>query len=301
MSEKEIIIKSQSRFVEHFDMMPPTELLDTIIGEEKEKQQRESGDNNGDRRVKKPTPLYSLPLNSSNSATRSVLYSPTSPTSPKPIIFDTSISHDIPNVPSAANIKMAGNNSPLPNIQQQQELQHHNPTSTTAKKLHSLNRADIIIKRYESWSKFILLLYSWINEIARISIQSERSYQTLLDNDKFSNLKGNNIETANGIHANMHGFTMDLALQEQKFGRNLQAEQLPILEKFKKECHFNIKSLKSRLELGLEEFLKRAELTANLITQLNKTCKEARRTIEKGAQVMNDPWLVNLCKVSNIL
>jgi hypothetical protein len=59
----------------------------------------------------------------------------------------------------------------------------------------------------------------------------------------------------------------------------------------------HIKGLKSSPDLALDEFLRRAEVTANLMIQLNKSCKEARRTIEKGAQLTNDPWLTNLCKL----
>lgn len=296
MSSKKIPSKPQSRFIEHFDMMTPNKLLNTIIAEEKE--QHDSRNSDTCKQAKKPTPLYAL-------SERPVLYSLASPTSPtlptSPALLETRLSHDISNAtitaPNMDTIKITGNRSSLTKTQKERD-EHHQGTTPASIKLRSLNRADIIIKRYESWNNLIILIQSWINEISRLSIQSEKSYKTLLQNDRFSNLKGNSVEAANGIHAAMHGFTMDLASQEHKFGRLLQDEQLPVLEKFKKECHIVTKSLKNRLDLGLEEFLKRAELTASLISQLNKTCKEARRTIEKGSQVINDPWLVNLCKVS---
>lgn len=172
------------------------------------------------------------------------------------------------------------------------------PPSSGKSKLSraSLNRADIIIKRYDAWSKFLTLMIAWVSEVSRLSAQSERSFSSLLKKDhRFSQLQTSNIASANGIHATIHGFTVDLALQEQQFGHRLK-EHVPILEKFKKECATQQKGLKSRTDLALDEFLRRAEVTASLMAQLNKACKEARRTIEKGVHLTSDPWLVNLCK-----
>lgn len=304
MSTKEIPTKPQSRFIEHFDTTIPNELLNIIIAEKKEMQQdRRNSDDT--KQVKKPTPLYGLSQGSSSSATKTDLYTPKypiSPTSPTPAPLLTARSSNetskiIATTPANDDIKPIRSYSPLPKTQEQLDHDHEKSTIVTTK-YRNLNRAAVIIKRYEAWNKFIILLYSWVNEMAKISTQSEKTYKTLLENDQFSNLKGNSVETVNSIHATMHGFTIDLASQEHKFGRQLQTEQLPLLEKFKKECQTNIKSLKSRQDLVIDEFLKRAELTASLIAQLSKTCKEARRTIEKGSQVINDPWLVNLCKVN---
>jgi hypothetical protein len=64
----------------------------------------------------------------------------------------------------------------------------------------------------------------------------------------------------------------------------------------KKETTTQMKVLKSRTDLDREEFLKRAEVTVSFMSQLDKACKEARRTIDKGGQVTTDPWLCNLCK-----
>ncbi|KAG2211659.1 hypothetical protein INT47_008756 [Mucor saturninus] len=256
---------------------------------------RSSGDT---KQAKRPTPLYGLSQGSSSSATKPDLYSPKLPTSPTPSpLLTARSSHDMPKpkatVSANDHYQAIRSNSPLPKVPRHLEQHYENPTVISTK-YNTLNRADIIIKRYESWNRFVLLLYSWINEMAKVSSQSERSYKAILENDKFSNLKGNSAKSVSGIHATMHGFTADLASQEHKFGRQLQAEHLPILENFKKECQTNIKILKGRQDLAIDEFLKRAEITASLISQLSKTCKEARRTIEKGSQVINDPWLVNL-------
>lgn len=161
------------------------------------------------------------------------------------------------------------------------------------------------MKRYDSWSKFIILLSLWLAELLKLSSQSEKSYHSLLRSDSkisfLSNKSNNNNDTTQGLFITLHGFTKDLAQQELNFGKSLQKQHLPLLAKLKKECLTAMKSLKLRGDLNLEEYLKRAEVTASLIAQLSKCCKEARRcTIEKGGggQMMtnSDPWLVNLCK-----
>lgn len=364
MSQKEVIaIKPLSRFVEHFDMMLPTELLD-MIGEEEHQQQPNAAVNNSDK-SKKPTPLFAIPafdrydssnnLNGPEQLTKNAPSSPISPTrksyldrhdsspivtldnSPMPAVVSQS-SNSSPHSSHSGRIETTANNinrgrpevsavSPelhvlksnsttratsainsiamnnnLSNNAQQQPKQSQQdqlifPSSGgTRKKLSSkssLNRAEFMIGRYESWNRFISLFVSWVNEIAKQSIQSEKAYQASLKESKFFSRKSDHHSKNNG----MHGFTADLALEEQKIGRHLQTEQIPNLEKFKKECTSIIKNLKSRPDLNQEEFLRRAEITASLISQLSKTCMEARRTIEKGAPLVNDPWLINLCKV----
>lgn len=366
MPQKEVTAtKSLSRFVEHFDMMPPTELLD-MIGEEEQQQQQLSTSANNNEKSKKPTPLFALPGfnrhdtgNSLNGAVHPLQNTPSSPISPtrksyldrhdssSPITplesspmssaiqssssspLSAHVGHaetvsnktngtvvpttnsELPTTKSNSNaratsiINTIATNSNLSNIAQQQHKQSQQdqlfspPPSSTRKKLSSkssLNRAEFIIRRYESWNRFISLFIAWVNEIAKQSIQAEKAYQASLKESKFSFRRGGGDHHSTKNNG-MHGFTADLALEEQKVGRHLQTDQIPNLEKFKKECTSIIKSLKSRPELNQEEFWRRAEITASLISQLNKTCIEARRTIEKGSPVVNDPWLVNLCKL----
>ncbi|KAL9553413.1 hypothetical protein MBANPS3_003298 [Mucor bainieri] len=345
--------KPLSRFVEHFDLMPPTELLDTSSIEFPAEESPEQPNSS-----KKP--LYALPpgiqrkhpsslsIQSAAAAPSSALmYSPTSPT--------TDIRDYSRNVPSTATqqqqqqqqpsdlLKSVGRSQSQPTTNASTPGSNRNSsdsgtrepssivtitkaaspppeatvvlantvvapfskdsstyasptTSATKSKLSraSLNRADIIIKRYDAWSKFLALIIAWVSEVSRLSAQSERSFGALLKKDhRFSQLQTSNIESANGIHATIHGFTVDLALQEQQFGHRLK-EHVPVLEKFKKECATHQKGLKSRADLALDEFLRRAEVTASLMAQLNKACKEARRTLEKGVHLTSDPWLVNL-------
>lgn len=323
--------KPLSRFVEHFDLMPPTELLDTSSVElpaEEPLQQPNSS--------KKP--LYALPpgiqrkypsnlsIQSATTAAAAPMYSPTSPTTdirdysatqqgpfdllksvgrsqsqptnvpvsssdPSSVATMTKAASPPPETTALANTVVA----PLP----KDNSTYTSPAAGSGKsKLSraSLNRADIIIRRYDAWSKFLTLIIAWVSEVSRLSAQSERSFSSLLKKEhRFSHLQTSNIESANGIHATILGFTVDLASQEQQFGHRLK-EHVPILEKFKKECATHQKGLKSRTDLALDEFLRRAEVTASLMAQLNKACKEARRTIEKGAHLTSDPWLVNLCK-----
>jgi hypothetical protein len=108
--------------------------------------------------------------------------------------------------------------------------------------------------------------------------------------------KDESNESAKEVHHIVHGFTADLALQEQQFVKILK-EHIPGLEKLKKECTTQIKKIKAREDLSQEVHLRRAEVTVHYMSQLTKVCKEARRTIEKDAQLTNDPWLANLCKV----
>ncbi|KAL7310243.1 hypothetical protein PS15m_009765 [Mucor circinelloides] len=326
--------KPLSRFVEHFDLMPPTELLDTSSVELPVDEPSEQPNSQ--------KPLYALPhglqrkyptsLSIQSAAEPSALmYSPTSPTAdirdysrnmpssaaqqqqgPLDLLKYVGRSQSNPvNVPSSQSITnkasdpsvvtmtKAASATPEPVLANTVIVpsKYDNYTSSTSGKSKlsraSLNRADIIIKRYDAWSKFLTLIIAWVSEISRLSLHSERSFSSLLKESRFSNLKGSNIESANGIHATIHGFTVDLALQEQQFGHRLK-EHVPILEKFKKECTTHQKGLKSRPDLALDEFLRRAEVTASLMAQLNKTCKEARRTIEKGVHLTTDPWLANL-------
>ena len=315
-------IKPPSRFVEHFDTIPPTELLN-VLGEEEDRPHPID--------TKKNTPLYALPPASlRRTSTGDVFYSPEqSPTdmeiSPmSPSSRKSYLGRNLEIVSTTSSLKQDSiksvsvdaektthlspdiihtiiSNGNLSNQQQQPEDPIFSPTIPMGarKKLKgvSLNRAELIIKRYNSWYKFIGLLAAWMNEIARLSIQAEKSYRSMNKESRFPLFKGYSTDAStNGIQATMHGFTADLALQEQKFGRFLQTEHIPILEKYKKECTLSVKTLKSRPDLNMEEFLKRAGVTANLISQLTKSCKEARNTIEKGAPVVQDPWLVNLCK-----
>lgn len=287
MSQKENIttVRPRSRFIEHFDIIPPAELLDTMDdreeeekGEEEEERQRVylSAD---EKLGKKPTPLYGL--STSRLADNHLFYSPTPSTTHSTLSLSAS--------------KVSNKRKPI------NATTISSGTSTTGpiksdKKLRSLNKADVIIKRYESWYKFIVLFISWLSEIERLCSQSKRTYQLLSDTSS----KSSSNKSVNDIQATLYSFTTDLALQEQKLAQVIQNKHLPSLEQFRKQCNYNIKSLKNQFGLGLEEFLKRAEVTASFMAQLAQACKDARGTIENGAQVTNDPWLVNLCKYTYI-
>lgn len=282
-------IRPLSRFIECFDFSPPPELLDVVIE-----------DNN----KAPPLPSKSISTKPSKLTIKDpllTLYDSNdqmiSPTSPK--------AH---NTPSQTFPTKTKSSQPLSNPNR---VSRFPPSTTTSSRLSfspqeqdfysstkisrkQLNRADLIIRRYDSWLKFISVIISWMNDIVKTTTQSERMMNTLLKEPRFSSVKGNTIESANEIHALLYGFTTDLASQEQKLIQDLK-NQIPIMEKLKRECTTHLKALKSRSDLSQEEFLKRAELTATYMSQLTKACKEARSAIQKKAPLTTDPWLINLC------
>ncbi|OBZ81447.1 Phosphatidylinositol 4,5-bisphosphate-binding protein SLM2 [Choanephora cucurbitarum] len=153
------------------------------------------------------------------------------------------------------------------------------------------NRAEIIIKRYESWSKFIAALSSWISGLIKQSTQSERTFEQLKLFPSNSTNTGN--LSINQIHQALSDFTTDLATQEREYVQQLKGF-LPVLESYRKDCLTTIKQLKNRNDLNMEELVKRAGLTGSLISQLKRTCHEAHLAFKKGMPIANDPWLANL-------
>jgi hypothetical protein len=341
-------IKPLSRFVEHFDLMPPTELLDEPSIEDSS---IETKSKKKDKAQKKMTPLYALAPSFNKRPSKlsiklaeqipsNTTYSPVSPISP---ISPTNYTMELPlpgtvgrtqsNLSASSHqetlisdqeinvvdsiILNTSNSTNLPKITSSPSPSHSTSRNNfqTASRLDlnsfkqgtllpksqqptsprpsggrvkytrtSLNRGEVIIKRHESWDRFLSLISTWIADIVRLSIKSQKSSGNFMKASKSE------------MVSKQQGNTADLASLEEKknFSQRLKV-QLPILEKFRKECHAYIKTLKNRPDLNLEEFLKRAEITANLMAQLKTACEEARRTIEKGAQLTNDPWLVNLC------
>jgi hypothetical protein len=292
-------IKPLSRFVEHFDLMPPTELLDASSIEEGP--------------TKKITPLYALNPSVHKESANSA-YSPTSYTMERHV---SSTSHNnIQGDPSTVSYltsnvdPIASSSTSLPKIRNSPSSSQPasrrykttngldlnlfkqgmlvskstlpRPGSHVKSTSTSLNRAEVIIKRYESWDTFLSLICTWISDTVRLSIKSQKSSGNLM---KASKSEGLNKQ---------QGYTADLASMKD-FSQRLKV-QIPILEKFRKECQMHLKTLKNRPDLNIQEFLKRAQVTVNLMTQLKAACEEARRTIEQGSQLTNDPWLANLCR-----
>lgn len=335
-------IKPLSRFEEHFDLMPPTELLDTNSVEDSSiMETKRIKEKHRQKRIIPPytlTPLHNIePLKITTKSHEKIpsnnSYSPVSPISPSMQLSpgtadrvqinpyaDSNQENNVSSIMTMSNSKNLSkeiNNESYSNSTSrrnysttskldlnsfkkgnllQQHQQQQQPTSPKPRNgvrvkytRTSLNRAEIIIKRYTSWENFLSILSMWIADIVRISIMSQKSSGNFTKMGK--------SEALNKQQQQISGYMKNLtsSLEENKdFGQRLKS-QLPLLEKFRKECHAHIKTLLNRPDLNLEEFLKQAQVTANLMAQLKTTCDEARRTIDKGLPLTNDPWLANLC------
>ncbi|KAI8339319.1 hypothetical protein BD560DRAFT_412675 [Blakeslea trispora] len=308
-----------SRFQEHFDyqIAPPAELLSDNPSNEV--------NNNSKKNKRRSTPLFGL--NTTSTITR---IDPLMPSSPPPQVPTASkstpangpirLSHSKsqPVIQARLSQPQAMTNS----VSARQKHQRHIslaidsppplPTSPITPTTSSIatplidyvpimrraiasnqtrNRAEIIIRRYEYWSKFITALSSWISNLIKQTTQSERTF------DHLKLFPSNSVSTGNqsihGIHQALSDFTSDLATQERDFGQQLKGF-LPVLESYRRDCLATIKQLKNRSDLNMEELVKRAGLTGNLIAQLKRVCHDARLAIEKGTPITSDPWLANL-------
>lgn len=329
-----------SRFVEHFDFIPPPELLEII----EEGSHISSLDNQDDvhSRLNKnlasffkatsskpskiliadplifsnssnisstsPVSLTMSPNNSfssnelsntNNTAVRHRSQSnpiiPLAPLNESTLAEPKAIPATKKKEPNNARITLNTNHSMPADIHMVSKKSQVAPQSKPRITRRQLNFAGIYIQRYDSWYQFLTHVLGWLNEIIRTTSQSERMFQSFLKEAKWMH-KDKENSSAKEVHHLVHGFTTDLAQQEQQFVKMLK-KHVPGLEALKKECATQIKKIKSRSDLSQEELLRRAEVTVQYMSQLTKMCKEARRTIEKGAQLTSDPWLANLCKV----
>jgi hypothetical protein len=316
----EIANKPKSRFVEHFDAMPPAELLDIIAdGMEHEAPLKIN--------TKQSISLFTRPSNNiigmksaeilptssidqaavtpvvSRSASTSAKSNKQSKIKPKPT--RSTSAHRLTNRSKSDPVIAIVNDTIESKLEQiisddasssskeNQDEQYTKPSNIKSVfNTHSLNRADVIIKRYDSWNEFIQRIYFWFSEMIRHSQIAERSYNHLLKDKLGHKSKNTTITSLQSVFARA---TTEFSNEELKFKETLQGF-LTVLEKMKKETTTQMKGLKSRTDLDREEFLKRAEVTVSFMSQLDKACKEARRTIDKGGQVTTDPWLCNLCK-----
>lgn len=176
----------------------------------------------------------------------------------------------------------------------------------------SLNRADIIITRLESWSNFLKSVTQWVEEVSKINITSsrhyyQRAYPFLEESSAISTTTTKTIQDASTttlvqqnvnssiltVQAGFQVLTMQIAAEQQEFSKALDRDYLPNLIKLRKECKEKIHKLKHDTSLALDELLRRAEITRNKMMYLNRCCKQASK--EQGQAEM-DPWVANLCK-----
>lgn len=173
----------------------------------------------------------------------------------------------------------------------------------------SLNRADVIITRFESWLLFLKSITNWVEEVSKINITSSRGYYqraypyldessaistTTTTNDASTLVQQNINQSILTVQAGFQVLTMQIAAEQQVFSKSLECDYLPGLNKLRKECKERIHKLKNDHGLALDELLRRAEVTRSKMTHLNRCCKQADKL--KG-QIEMDPWVANLCKL----
>lgn len=173
----------------------------------------------------------------------------------------------------------------------------------------SLNRAEVIITRYESWLIFLKSITNWVEEVSKITITSSRGYYqrayphldessaisttTTTTNDASTLVQQNVNQSILTVQAGFQVLTMHIAAEQQAFSKCLERDHLPSLNKLRKECKEKIHKLKSDHGLALDELLRRAEVTRSKMTHLSRCCKQADKA---QGQLEMDPWVANLCK-----
>lgn len=176
----------------------------------------------------------------------------------------------------------------------------------------SLNRADVIITRLETWYAFLKSIINWVEEVSKINLASSRGYyqrayphldESLAvstttttnphDTSSATLVKQNINQSILTIQTGFQVLTMQIAAEQQEFSKCLDRDYLPTLKKLRKECKEKIHKLKTDTSLFLDELLRRAEVTRNKMTHLSRCCKQADKS--KG-QLEMDPWVANLCK-----
>lgn len=162
----------------------------------------------------------------------------------------------------------------------------------------SLNRADIIIARLEDWHAFLKSIQGWLEEVSKTNFASSRGYSqrafSYLDK---SNDKGGDEKASQFIltmQAGLHALTLRLAAEQQEITQTIDRKYIPSLVALRKEVKDKIHKLKNDPSLLLDDLLRRAEVTRNKMTILNRCCKQVDET---EGQVEMDPWLVNSSKL----
>ncbi|KAG2230676.1 hypothetical protein INT48_008017 [Thamnidium elegans] len=170
----------------------------------------------------------------------------------------------------------------------------------------SLNRADTIITRLESWSAFLKSTINWVEEVSKINLISSRGYYQRAypyldesfaistttttnphDTSSTTLVQQNINQSILTVQTGFQVLTMQIAAEQQEFSKSLDRDYLPGLKKLRKECKEKIHRLKTDHTLFLDELLRRAEVTRSKMTHLSRCCKQADKA--KG-QLEMDPW-----------
>ncbi|CEP06827.1 hypothetical protein [Parasitella parasitica] len=147
----------------------------------------------------------------------------------------------------------------------------HHPALNNA----SLNRADFIIARLETWHQCLKSVTNWVEEVAKISLQSSRGFSQKAYPHVDQSLQDNVDESIRTIQAGFKALTMHMAAEQQAFSKCLEKDHLPALVKLRKQVKDKIHQLKNDSTLVLDELLRRAEVTRSKMTHLNRCCKQA--------------------------
>jgi hypothetical protein len=158
----------------------------------------------------------------------------------------------------------------------------------------SLNRADFIIERLDTWHQCLKSVTNWVEETAKISLQSSRGFSQKAYPHVDQSLNDNVNESIRTIQAGFKALTMQMAAEQQAFSKCLERDHLSTLFKLRKQAKDKIHHLKHDQTLVLDELLRRAEVTRSKMTHLNRCCKQADK---QNGQVEMDPWVANLCKL----
>ncbi|KAK4513324.1 60S ribosomal protein L8 [Mucor velutinosus] len=164
----------------------------------------------------------------------------------------------------------------------------HHPAPNNA----SLNRADFIISRLETWHQCLKSVTSWVEEVAKISLVSSRGFSQKAYPHVDQSLPDNVNASIRTIQAGFRALTMQMAAEQQAFSKCLERDHLPTLFKLRRQVKDRVQQLKNDPTLVLDELLRRAEVTRSKMTHLNRCCKQADKL--SGQQVEMDPWVANL-------
>lgn len=171
---------------------------------------------------------------------------------------------------------------------------HHPAPNNT-----SLNRADFIISRLETWHQCLKSITSWLEEVAKTSLVSSRGFSQKAYPHVDQSLPENVNASIRTIQAGFRALTMQMAAEQQAFSKCLERDHLPALFKLRRQVKDRVQQLKNDPTLVLDELLRRAEVTRSKMTHLNRCCKQADKV--SGQQVEMDPWVANLRKCVCVL
>lgn len=183
----------------------------------------------------------------------------------------------------------------LPNEHTNAEQQYNSllDIKPLPRSLVTMNRAQAIIDRLEGWLLTLREISIWLEEAAKINMQSSQAYyHRALDHVDWSDTRrvprGSALSTMVG---SLRLLTAQVASRQNEAAEKMQHEYLGQLDALKRECKMKLNDLVNDASLRMDELVKRAETTRKHMLLLDKLCQAADMT---EGQVANDPWLENL-------